>query len=140
MTAQVDSGARFYKPTKQSKDPESKATDSELVSSAQKQDKIKHPVPQIGALGAFTALSGGLIGGVSLSEGDRSARVSIEKETTSEEIQKRRRKSSFRIDAADDIEPEVDAGRKFSTAHSIMSADDEDCEDAPTGIIFSLFR
>ena len=56
--AQVDSASRLYNPTKQSKDSVSKTKKPE-------KEKVKQNVPQIGALGAFAALSGGLIGGVS---------------------------------------------------------------------------
>ena len=144
--AQVDAGAKFYKPAKPSKDPGSIELDVKPVSSTQKEEKkkVKHAVPQIGALGAFTALSGGLIGGVSMSA-TQPAKKDVEKQedeptpasTEKGKLASKQRRSGFRVGddvSEDDIEPELDVERrKFSTQFSITSADDEDFDVAATG-------
>lgn len=90
-----------------------------------KSSKVKQNVPQIGALGAFAALSGGMIGGVSMAATKDEPQVENVDETT-----KPRpfvKKGSVLSGVG---EAEVDENRrKFST---LKSQEDEEIEDAPT--------
>ena len=101
-------------------------------SKAKKASKVKQEVPQIGALGAFAALSGGMIGGVSMAatKEETATKVSTFDET-------KPRPNVKKASVLSGIgEAEIDENRrKFSTQ---LSKDDEELEDAPTGIYYYL--
>ena len=92
-------------------------------SKSKNSSKVKQDVPQIGALGAFAALSGGMIGGVSMAATKEETAV-----TTVDEKKPYVKKQSVLSGIG---EAEIDENRrKYS---SQISKDDEEVEDAPTG-------
>ena len=100
--------------------------------SDKKSSKVKQDVPQIGALGAFAALSGGMIGGVSMAATKEESKVV----TVDETKPKPYKKQSSVLQGIGDAEVDENR-RKFS---SLKSQEDEDVEEAPMGmLIFSIF-
>ena len=93
---------------------------------AKKASKVKQDVPQIGALGAFAALSGGMIGGVSMAATKDEPKVQTVDETKPPPYKKQQSVLSGVGEA------EIDENRrKFS---SIKSQEDEEEDDAPMGM------
>ena len=94
--AQVDSGATFYRPAKTSKKEEKKKKKEEKA-------KVKQAVPQIGAIGAFAAMSGGLIGAATMAQGSPKAqRANLEKKSSADADQEKVKnekkfKKSFKV-------------------------------------------
>ena len=143
---QVDSGSKLYNPTKQAKESKDqrkvKKAETGTPTKKPEKGKIKQDVPQIGALGAFAALGGGLIGGVSMSATQAKApeikpKHEIVREVTPEQEGKPEyeRKTSVLSGIG---EPEIDEGRKLSAQKSTVSGADDDYEDAPTGNLHVL--
>ena len=93
---------------------------------AKKASKVKQDVPQIGALGAFAALSGGMIGGVSMAATKDEPKVQTVDETKPHPYKKQQSVLSGVGEA------EIDENRrKFS---SLKSQEDEEEDDAPMGM------
>ena len=129
---QVDSKSNLYNPSKQAKESGSKVKKSEEPKKSKKKEKekVKQNVPQIGALGAFAALSGGMIGGVSMTATEAKPEVLEKPAISRERTPEPSRKPSVLSGTG---EAEVDIGRKFSTQISTFSGADEEYEDEPTG-------
>jgi hypothetical protein len=130
--AQVDSASRLYNPTKQSKDSVSKTKKPE-------KEKVKQNVPQIGALGAFAALSGGLIGGVSSASTAANPEVKDYHEKTRDVTPEPEKKPEYerKTSVLSGIgQAEIDTRRKFSSQLSTASQADDEDENAPTGNVY----
>ena len=135
--AQVDSGATFYRPAKTSKKDEKKKKKEE-----KEKAKVKQAVPQIGAIGAFAAMSGGLIGAATMAQGSPKAqRANLEKKSSADADQEKAKnekkfKKSFSLVEGndDDITPEVDSRkRRVSEKKSVDQEVSDDDDAAPTG-------
>ena len=145
--AQVDSGSKFYKSTKQSKQDNGGLEDTNKQVNVQEKQEVKvhHSVPQIGALGAFSALTGGLIGRLSMSQ-RQSPQPIAEKDEVKNEVESlpsstherekssEKKKTSFIVggEQYDEIAPEVDLGRKYSKKYSHRSAEFDPTNDYDT--------
>ena len=124
--AQVDSRAHSMKTVKQ-------VTDSENEDNGRgspQKGKVKQNVPQIGALGAFAAMTGGFMGGVS-STG--SAQKDPKEPPRSRPVEDKRAAYTRTPSVLSGVGvPEIDERRKFSTQLS-KDGDDEEFEFSPTG-------
>ena len=130
--AQVDSRAHSMKTAKQ-------ATDSENEGSGKspQKGKVKQNVPQIGALGAFAAMTGGFMGGVSSSG---SAQKDPKEPPRSKPVEDKRSAYTRTPSVLSGVGvPEIDERRKYSAQLS-KDGDDEEFEFSPTGTTtFEMF-
>ena len=127
--AQVDSRAHSMKTAKQVTDSENEDNGRGSGKGPQK-GKISQNLPQIGALGAFAAMTGGFMGGVSSSA---SAQKDPKEPPRSKPVEDKRSAYTRTPSVLSGVGvPEIDERRKYSTQLS-KDGDDEEFEFSPTG-------